>query len=80
MGTIALALPLVLQALELAPKLISGGQRVYDGAKAIWDGATSDEAPTAAQQQQYDDAERAAFNALMESTKDVAEEGDEKPE
>jgi hypothetical protein len=76
MGAITTILPLVLEAFKLVPSLVAAGQQVYDGAKQIWAGVTSEDAPTPEQQAEYDAAEQAAFNALMESTKDVAEEGD----
>lgn len=76
MGAIATILPLVLEAFKLAPTLINAGSQVIEGARQIWNSVAAEDPPTPEQQKTYDDAERAAFEALMESTKDVAEEGD----
>ena len=76
MGAITAILPLVIEAFKLAPSLVEGGSRVYEGAKEIWYGITADEAPTTEQKATYEAAELAAFNALMKSTDDVKEEGD----
>lgn len=76
MGMVATILPLILEAFRLAPQLVSTGEAVIEGAKQIWESVTSEEPPTPAQRQQYDDAEAAAFAALMRSTDDVADEGE----
>ena len=56
MGAIATILPLVLEALKLAPTLVSTGAQVVAGAQQIWTGVTSDHVPTTAEQAQYDAA------------------------
>lgn len=76
MGIAATALSIALEAFRLAPQLINGARDVIEAGKKIWETATAEEDPTPEQRQQYDAAEAAAFAALMESTKDVAEEGD----
>lgn len=73
MGVVAQALPVILQLLQMVPTVANAGRHVIDGAKAIWAGVTSEEAPTPEQQQQYASAEQTAFDALMKSTEDVAE-------
>ena len=78
MGTmVATILPLVIEAFKLAPQLISTGREVVEGAKQIWESVTAEDPPTAEQRQQYDAAEAEAFAALMKSTEDVAEDGDD---
>lgn len=74
MGAVATILPLVLEAFKLAPSLISTGKDVYEGAKQIWEGVSSEHIPTPEEQAKYDDAEKEAFEALMKSTDDVKEE------
>jgi hypothetical protein len=73
MGEVAMILPLVLQGLELVPKLTSTGKDVYDGVRSIWEGVTTENPPTPEEQKQYDDAMEVAFQALMKSTDDVRE-------
>jgi K+/H+ antiporter YhaU regulatory subunit KhtT len=77
MGMVATILPLVIEAFKLAPQLIDGGRTVIDSAKKIWETVTAEEEPTPEQRRQYDEAEAAAFAALMQSTADVAEEDDQ---
>lgn len=77
MGAVATALPWILGAIEMAPTLIRSGRKAYDGAVAIWEAVTANEDPTPEQRQQYTTAREAAFAALMKSTADVAEEGEE---
>jgi hypothetical protein len=72
MGAIATILPLVLEALKLAPTLVSTGQQVYDGAKAIWDGVSAQEVPTPEQQAQVDAALAESHAALMADSSDQA--------
>ena len=72
MGMVATVLPLILEAFKLAPQLVSTGRQVVEGAKQIWESVTAEEPPTPEQRKAYDDAEAAAFAALMKSTEDVA--------
>lgn len=72
MGAVATILPLVLEGLKLAPTLISTGQQVYDGAKAIWEGVTAEQAATPEQQAQVDAALAESHAALMAATEDQA--------
>lgn len=76
MSMVATVLPLILEAFRLAPQLVSTGRQVVEGAKQIWESVTAEEPPTPEQRAEYDAAEAAAFAALMKSTEDVAEDGD----
>lgn len=76
MGMVATVLPLIIEAFKLAPQMVSAGRQVVEGAKQIWESVTAEEPPTPEQRKAYDDAEAAAFAALMKSTEDVAEDGD----
>jgi hypothetical protein len=64
---IATILPLVLEALKMAPQLVSTGREVVDGAKQIWAAVTAENPPTADQQAEYDAALDAAHRALQNS-------------
>lgn len=57
---VAVILPLVLEALKLAPTLVTEGPKVIAGAKQVWEGVTSEHVPTADEQAQYDAALAAA--------------------
>jgi hypothetical protein len=66
MPAISVILPIVLQLLELAPQLVTGGQAFIAAAQSIWETATSNVAATADEQAQYDaalEASHAAFQA-----------------
>lgn len=73
MNTIAIVLPLILEVVKLAPKVVNGGMMMYNAAQTMWEGVTADAPPTPEQQKQYDDAMEVAYLALMESTDDVKE-------
>lgn len=75
-GIIASVLPLLVETMRVAPQMVEGGKKVFESAKEIWATITAEEEPTPEQRQEYDDAEAAAFAALMESTQDVAEDED----
>lgn len=77
MGMVASVLPLILEAFKLAPQMIEGGKDIVDAGKKIWETVTAEEEPTPDQRQQYDDAEAEAFAALMKSTEDVKEDGED---
>ncbi len=66
MPSISIILPIILQLLELAPQLVTGGERIVAAVQSIWEAATSNVAPTADEQAQYDaaiEASHAAFQA-----------------
>ncbi len=60
-------LPIVLQLLALAPQFITGGQRIIEAAKSIWEGAQSDVVATPEEQAQYDAALETAHAELQAS-------------
>ena len=67
MPAISVILPIVLQLLELAPQLITGGERIVAAVEDIWRTATSNVAATPEEQQQYADALDAAHAAFQAS-------------
>lgn len=70
MGTVATILPLVLEALRVAPTLVSTGKEVVEGVRQIWAGVTAEEPATSDQQAQVDEALRAAHEALQNAARD----------
>lgn len=64
---IASLLPLLLQALAAAPKVLAAVPGIIDGVQQIWAVATADEPPTHAQQTEYDRALEEAHRALQAS-------------
>lgn len=65
--SVAAILPLVLQALKLAPGFIQTGGEIIEGAQKIWNGVTAEQPPTPDQQAEYDRALQEAHDALQRS-------------
>ena len=64
---IATILPLIVQLLGMAPQIISGAEDFVSGIEKAWGVASSNTAPTADEQAQYDAALAAAHTALQAS-------------
>jgi ferritin-like protein len=74
MGAAAAILPFIIEAIKAAPTLVKVGADVVHQAKDLWETVTSEDPATPEQQQQVDDALRAAHEAFQAATADVEED------